>query len=350
MALRNIDDLVKAGLIAADSRSALEPVAASYAVAITPEMARLIDRTDPADPIGQQFLPDERELQSTPEERFDPIGDDDFSPVKGIVHRYPDRVLLKPTHTCPVYCRFCFRREVVGPDGAGNLTGAELEAALDYIRQQPGIWEVIVTGGDPLTLSPRRLAEIVEALDAIEHVRIIRFHTRVPVVQPGRIDDALVQALTAATPVYVALHANHPKELTAAVRAACSRLVGAGIAMVSQTVLLRNINDNVETLAELMRAFVEMRVRPYYLHHPDLARGTSHFRVSIPEGQALMKALRGRISGLCQPTYVIDIPGGQGKSPAGAGYVTSAPDQAETALIEDYQGRNHQYPPEAGEG
>ena len=142
-------------------------------------------------PNRQQFVPSERELHSTPEERFDPIGDDDFTPVKGIVHRYPDRVLLKPTHTCPVYCRFCFRREVVGPDGAGNLTRAELDAALDYIRQQPGIWEVIVTGGDPLTLSPRRLAEIVGALDAIEHVRIIRFHTRVPVVQPSRIDDAL---------------------------------------------------------------------------------------------------------------------------------------------------------------
>lgn len=346
MALRSIDDLITAGLIKPEQRSALEPVIESYALAITPEMAALIDRDDPDDPIARQFTPSPDELRVAPEERFDPIGDDHFSPVEGIVHRYPDRVLLKPTHTCPVYCRFCFRREVVGPDGAGNLSEAELTEALDYIRGQPAIWEVIVTGGDPLVLSPRRLGEIVRALDAIDHVRIIRFHTRVPVVSPDRINAALLRALKAETPVYVALHANHPRELTPKARQACRRLIDAGIALVSQTVLLRGINDTVETLAELMRSFVEMRIRPYYLHHPDLARGTGHFRLGIAEGQALVKALRGRLSGLCQPAYVIDLPGGYGKSPVSAGYVDYPPGQTKTALIEDYQGLKHTYPPE----
>lgn len=346
MALRTIDDLIGAGLIEPAQSAALNPVLASYAMAITPEMAGLINQANPDDPIRRQFVPSPDELRSTPDERNDPIGDDAFSPVRGVVHRYPDRALLKPTHTCPVYCRFCFRREVVGPDGAGNLSTAELAAALDYIRTNPAIWEVIVTGGDPLVLSPRRLKQIVQALDAIPHVRIIRFHTRVPVVQPDLINPDFLRALEAKTPIYIALHSNHPRELTPAARRACDQLTDAGITMVSQTVLLRGINDNVETLAALMRAFVEMRIRPYYLHHPDLARGTAHFRLNLAEGQALVGALRGRLSGLCQPTYVIDIPGGYGKSPVGPSYVTPLPDQTEKALVEDYQGRTHLYPPE----
>lgn len=346
MALRSINDLIGAGLIEPAQSSALNPVLASYAIAITPEMAELIDRSDPDDPIRRQFVPSPEELVSAPEERNDPIGDETFTPVRGIVHRYPDRVLLKPTHTCPVYCRFCFRREVVGPDGAGNLSEAELASALDYIRATPAIWEVIVTGGDPLVLSPRRLERLVQALDAIPHVRIIRFHTRVPVVQPGLINLEVLAALKAQTPVYVALHSNHPRELTPAARHACRQLTDAGLTVISQTVLLRGINDNVETLAALMRAFVELRIRPYYLHHPDLARGTAHFRLSLAEGQALVRALRGRLSGLCQPTYVIDIPGGHGKSPAGQSYVTPLTDETEKALVEDYQGRKHLYPSE----
>jgi lysine 2,3-aminomutase len=263
--------------------------------------------------------------------------------VEGIVHRYPDRVLLKPTHTCAVYCRFCFRREVVGPDGAGTLSPAELNAALDYIAGRPEIWEVIVTGGDPLVLSPRRLRDLTARLGGIDHVKVIRFHTRIPVVDPGAITPELVGALkTPGKASYVALHANHPRELTPEALSACARLADAGFVLISQSVLLRGVNDDAGTLAALMRAFVEARIKPYYLHHPDLAPGTAHFRLSIAEGQALVRALRGRVSGLCQPDYVLDIPGGHGKSPIGPSYLADGADGC--LAVTDYQGATHAYP------
>src|SRR3954465_11883667 len=319
--LRHLSDLEAAGLAPAQKRAALEQVAAQYAVAITPAMAALIDRTDPNDPIARQFVPDPAELVVQSEERADPIGDSAHSPVDGIVHRYPDRVLLKLTHVCAVYCRFCFRREMVGP-GKRALSARELDAALGYIATHPEIWEVILTGGDPLVLSARRLGAVIRRIAAIAHVKIIRLHTRLPVVSPENITPALVRALKGSgATTYVALHANHPRELTAAVRAACARIVDAGIPMVSQSVLLRGVNDDAQTLEALMRAFVECRIKPYYLHHADLAPGTSHFRTSIAEGQVLMRALRGRVSGLAQPTYVLDIPGGFGKVPVGPGYI-----------------------------
>lgn len=289
-------------------------VAQRYAVAITPAMEALIDHGDPRDPIAAQFTPDARELEVAPDELSDPIGDDAHSPVKGIVHRYPDRCLLKIVHVCPVYCRFCFRREVVGPNGDSTLTGQELDAALAYIASQPQIWEVILTGGDPFMLSPRRVREITQRLAAVEHVKIIRWHTRVPVADPRRITPDLVSALRAdGATTYVVLHANHARELTHDARAAIARLVDAGIPMLSQSVLLRGVNDDAETLEALMRAFVECRVKPYYLHHLDKAPGTSHFRCSIAEGQALVQELHKRASGLAQPTYVLDIPEGHGK-------------------------------------
>jgi lysine 2,3-aminomutase len=257
-----------------------------------------------------------------------------------VVHRYPDRVLLKLTHACPVYCRFCFRREVIGPGGPQALSDAALDVACRYIAGDPKIWEVILTGGDPLVLSPRRIAEVTRRLSSIGSVQVIRWHTRVPAVDPGRITERLAGALKSADKaVYVALHANHPRELTPAARAACARLIDAGIVMVSQTVLLRGVNDDAATLAALMRAFVACRIKPYYLHHPDLAPGTSHFRLSIAEGQALMRALRGRLSGLAQPTYVLDIPGGHGKVPIGPGYLDEGANQ-----VADPQGTLHDYP------
>ncbi len=345
--LRTPADLAAASLIGAGEVAALERVAARYAVAITPEMAELIDPADPRDPIALQFTPDPRELMLAPEERADPIGDAAHSPVEGIVHRYPDRVLLKPLHICPVYCRFCFRREVVGPGGAGALSTEALAGALDYIRADPNIWEVILTGGDPLALSPRRLGEIARALGDIPHVKVLRVHTRVPAVDPGRVTDELIAALKRfGRAVYVALHANHPRELTPAADAACARLIDAGIPMVSQSVLLRGVNDDVETLSALMRAFVERRIKPYYLHHADLAPGTAHLRVGIAEGQALVRALLGRVSGLCQPAYVLDIPGGHGKSPIGPQYLSKAADDGWTIL--DFRGDRRRYPPGGG--
>jgi lysine 2,3-aminomutase len=260
----------------------------------------------------------------------------------GIVHRYPDRVLLKVVNACAVYCRFCFRREMVGP-GRGALSPEALAAALAYIRATPQVWEVILTGGDPLILSPRRLKAIVTQLASIDHVKILRVHTRMPVAAPERISPALVRALRVPGKAsYVVLHANHPRELTAAARTACARLIDAGIPMLSQSVLLRGVNDDVATLSALLRTLVECRIKPYYLHHADLAPGTAHWRTSIAEGQALMRALHGRVSGLCQPAYVLDIPGGFGKSPIGPSYLSEG-----GAVIEDFNGGRHGYPPKA---
>lgn len=341
--LRSAEDLIAAGLAAPEHRADLERVAARYAIAITPAVVDLIS-DDPGDPIARQFVPDPAELTLLPEERADPIGDDAHSPVPGIVHRYPDRVLLKAVAICPVYCRFCFRREMVGPQHGSTLPPDQLDAALAYIADHEEIWEVILTGGDPLVLSARRLAQIMGALGAVPHVRVVRLHTRVPVVAPETVTGELARALAIpGKAVYVALHANHPRELTEGARAACARLVDAGIPMLSQSVLLRGINDDAATLAALMRAFVETRIKPYYLHHGDLAPGTSHFRTSITEGQELMRSLRGSVSGLCQPTYVLDIPGGAGKSPIGPGYVSERDGKV---LIRDWRGAHHVYPPE----
>jgi lysine 2,3-aminomutase len=338
--LRSIADLSRAGLVSPEQAPALDRVADRYAVAVTPEVVCLIDRTDPNDPIARQFVPHERELQHLAEERADPLGEERLSPVPGIVHRYPDRVLLKLTHVCPVYCRFCFRREVVGPGGPQALSGAALDAALRYIASDSRIWEVILTGGDPLMLSARRVAEVTRRLSQIVNVKVLRWHTRVPVADPGRVTDGLAAALRSpANAVYVVIHANHPRELTPAVRASLGRLRDAGIALLSQTVLLRGVNDDAGTLEALMRALVETRVKPYYLHHPDPAPGTGHFRLSIEEGQALVRQLRGRLSGLAQPTYVLDIPGGYGKVPVGPTYIADG-----GRRVADPAGTLHEYP------
>ncbi len=358
--LREPTDLVAHGLVSVGVLSDMEKVAARYAVAVTPDIAALIDPDDPNDPIARQFIPSAEELVTAKGESADPIGDQAHSPVAGIVHRYPDRVLFKLVHVCAVYCRFCFRREMVGPGKATALSEGAYDNALAYIRAHSEIWEVILTGGDPLMLSPRRLAEIMADLAAIDHVRIIRIHTRVPVAEPARISKDMIAALKIeGATTWVALHANHARELTDRARAACSAIVDAGIPMVSQTVLLRGVNDDAAVLEALMRAFVECRIKPYYLHHGDLAPGTSHLRTTLAQGQELMRSLRGRLSGLCLPEYVLDIPGGHGKSPVGPAYLSPA-DSFSTAdsfseereqlaetryRIVDYCGDVHLYPP-----
>jgi len=344
MTIRLPTELVAAGLAPADALADLARVAQRYAVAITPEIAALIDRADPRDPIARQFVPSAAELDLAPKERADPIGDHAHAPVEGIVHRYPDRVLLKLVNVCAVYCRFCFRREMIGP-GRPMPSADAIDAALGYVAAHPEIWEVILTGGDPLVLSARRLGAAMRRIAAIEHVKIIRLHTRLPVAAPDKITPALVRALKVpGKTTYVALHANHPRELTQAVRAACARLIDAGMAMVSQSVLLKGVNDDAATLEALMRAFVECRIKPYYLHHADLAPGTAHFRTTIAQGQALMRALRGRVSGLAQPTYVLDIPGGHGKVPVGPGYIDLCGEAG--AVVEDINGVRRTYLPD----
>ena len=248
--LRTITDLIDRGLAPPEAKAELEQVAARYAVTIPPALADLM--VDANGPIARQFVPDARELETAPGETGDPIGDDAHSPVEGLVHRYPDRVLLKVVSVCPVYCRFCFRREMVGPEKDGNLSPAELEAALAYIRAHPEIWEVILTGGDPFMLSARRAAALTRQLEAIPHVKVIRWHTRMPVADPDRVSSEFVEAIRSRSKaVYVAIHCNHPRELTPAVRAACARLADAGIPLLSQSVLLKGVNDNIDTLADL---------------------------------------------------------------------------------------------------
>ncbi|MGC9269760.1 lysine-2,3-aminomutase-like protein [Acidiphilium sp.] len=306
--LRTPDDLIAAGLVPAAARQALTAVAARYATAIPPGIADLIEQPD--DPIGRQFIPDASELTLASHELLDPIGDDAASPIKGIVHRYPDRALLKPTLACPVYCRFCFRREHVGPDG-GVLTEAELDAAVAWVAAHPAIEEVILTGGDPLILSARRVGAMLERLGSIAHIQRLRVHTRVPVMAPERITGELVAALDTEKPLFVVLHANHAREFTEAARSALGRLRYGGVPVLGQSVLLRGVNDSEAALRELFTTMLSCRVKPYYLHHLDPAPGTARFHVPIVEGRALMAKLRGTISGTALPRYIQDAPTGK---------------------------------------
>jgi lysine 2,3-aminomutase len=334
--LRTPRELETAGLV--PSAAAVAAVARAYAVALTPAVIDLMDPSDPADPIARQYVPSAEELVSAPEELADPIGDAAYSPVTGLVHRYPDRVLLTPLLVCPVYCRFCFRRARVG-DGDATMTAADMDAALAYVAERPAIREVILTGGDPLMLPVKRLGALLTRIMAIPHVELVRIHSRVPVSDPDRVTPALARLLGGAPkPVWLAVHVNHPRELSPLAATGLERLAKAGVPLLSQTVLLKGINDAVPVLEELFRALIRHRVRPYYLHHPDLAPGTGHFRLGIDEGRALMRALRGRLSGIAQPTYVLDIPGGAGKVPVGPDYVDAA-----SGTVIDPAGRGHRY-------
>jgi lysine 2,3-aminomutase len=335
----SLEDLVAEGLLP-EATPALQEAVAKIPLAVTPAMLNLINPTDPSDPIAAQFLPSVKELEKKPVERSYPTGDNPRKFVEGLIHRYPDRVLVELTHTCAVYCRFCFRYEQVGNNLDGMLSPDKLEKVLDYIREHTEIWEVILSGGDPLTLSDRRLGEVIAKINEIEHVKTMRIHTRGPVVLPSRITPELIKALRGRLPVYVLLHCNHARELTPEARAACGRLVDAGIPMLSQSVLLRGVNDTPESLGDLMRAFVESRVIPHYLHQGGLISGTSHLRVSIAEGQALLREIHGKLSGMCQPFYILTVPGGYGK-------VTINPIFAEQLdegwLVEDFHGNRHVY-------
>ena len=332
-ALTGLDALEHAGLTDPARRAALDQVAAEFRVRISPAMAGVASTG-----VRAQFVPDVRELQVVPEELADPIGDDAHRPVPGLTHRYPDRAILHATQTCEVYCRFCFRRETVGE--TGTLAEAEFLQVLAYLRATPAVREVIFTGGDPLVLSARRLGSMLDRLEALGTLDLVRFHTRVPVVAPEKVSAALVAALDRALPVWVVLHVNHADELTGDAAAALRRLNRAGVPLLSQTVLLRGVNAEVGVLEHLFRTLIRHRVKPYYLHHPDLAKGTGHFRVTLAEGQEIMAALRGRLTGIAQPLYVLDIPGGHGKVPVGPGYLRRA---GEGWVVTDPQGAEHGY-------
>lgn len=318
--IRSTPALLDNGLIDAAQQTQIDEVARKFSVSITPHVLDVIAGAQ-SDAVARQFVPSVQELQESVQESSDPIGDQAHSPVPGIIHRYEDRVLLNLVQSCAVYCRYCFRRENVGSHNTG-LTPPQIRNALDYIRSDDRIWEVILSGGDPLVMSARRLSDILQELGSVSHIGIVRIHTRVPAVAPEKISQELISALKQHPALFLVLHVNHADELTPEVCASLARLADAGIPLLSQSVLLKDINDDVRVLTRLFRKLLVNRVKPYYLHHGDLARGTGHFRTSIEKGQQLMKALRGPVSGLCQPNYVLDLPGGAGKVPIGPQYLS----------------------------
>jgi len=344
--IRRVADLVARGLLAPDRAAAIDRVVERFALAITDDMAALIHPADPDDPIARQFVPDPAELATRADEVADPIGDEAHAAAPGITHRYPDRVLLKPTHLCRVYCRFCFRRDRVG-HGEDTLSEADLDAACAYVAARPEIFEVILTGGDPLVLSDRRIAAILERLEAIPHVEVVRIHSRLPVVDPERISPETARLLRRRFATWMVIHVDHPRELTEAAAAAIARLVDAGVPVLSQTTLLAGVNDEASVLEALFRRLVALRVKPYYLHHLDRAEGTARYRVPVEAGRGLVAALRGRLTGIAQPTYVLDIPGGAGKVAIAGDPLTPTgeanPDGTRAWSVEDPGGKRHDW-------
>jgi lysine 2,3-aminomutase len=318
-----------------------QQTARTFKVRVPASHVALIDWDDPDDPIRRQAIPSALELEYLEGELEDPIGDAAHSPVPRVTHRYPDRALLYPTYICSMYCRHCFRKESVNDAGSGYSLAA-IEPALAYFARTPALREVILTGGDPLTLTDWQLREVREHLEAIDHLRLLRIHTRVPVTLPTRVTPQLVEALSGRLQVCLVTHFNHPREIVPEAQQACRRLRMAGFMLLNQSVLLAGVNDTPEIMAELCQELVySLGAKPYYLHHCDLTRGVSHFRTTIDRGLELMRALRGRLSGVCQPTYVLDLPGGHGKIPLGPSYV----EQHEGCdwVFTSYQGERREY-------
>lgn len=338
--LRDASDLSRLPLDDEARRGALA-VAGHYAVRAPRHYLRLVDWSDPDDPVRAQVIPRAEELDWDAREREDPIGDRAHSPVARLTHRYPDRVLLYPTYRCAVYCRHCFRKESL--DAASDVFDeAALEPALAYIAAHPEVCEVILTGGDPWVLSNAQLRWLRTRIEAIAHVRMLRVHTRVPVVLPQRVNASLVEALKGRMMVCVVAHFNHPREVTPEAVEAARTLREAGFMLLNQTVLLRGVNDDVETLRTLFRELVyAIGAKPYYLHHCDLTRGLSHLRTTVDEGLALMQALRGHTSGLCVPEYVLDVPGGGGKVLLGPTGVVAR--EGSAWRLRGYNGVEHDY-------
>lgn len=299
------------------AREDLEPVVRQYPMRINPYFLSLI--REPGDPLWRQAVPDPAELGDLLPDP-DPLAEEAQSPVPGLIHRYPDRVVFLVSSQCAMFCRHCMRKRRVGHPFAA--AGDDLASGIDYIRETPAIRDVILSGGDPLLLSDDRLLDgILAPLRAIGHVEILRLHTRVPCTLPQRVTDPLVRSLKALSPLYVNIQFNHPDEITDASARACARLADAGIPLGCQTVLLRGVNDDPETMRRLMRKLLAIRVKPYYLHQGDLVKGTGHFRTPIQRGLEIMEALRGHLSGLCVPQFMIDLPGGGGKIPLLPEYV-----------------------------
>jgi lysine 2,3-aminomutase len=307
----------------------------------TPYYLSLADLSDPADPVGRQILPDPAERCRRGAEEEDPLREEGRSPMPGIVHRYPDRVLLVATNDCAAYCRHCMRRRNWGSAG-GTLSDDDLDRAAGYIRSDPAIRDAIVTGGDPLTLPDGAVDGILSRLRAIPHLQTVRIGTRVPVTLPMRVDRGLLSVLRRRAPVWIVTQFNHPREITEEAGRACARLLRAGCPVANQAVLLRGVNDDEGTLEALFRGLLAIGVRPYYLHQCDLVAGAGHFRTPLSRGVEILDSLRGRLPGLAIPHFVVDLPGGAGKVPLQPGYLLSSRDGR--ALFRSPLGGTVEYP------
>lgn len=312
-----------------------------FRMAISPYYAALIDSSNPDDPIRRQCVPSPEELDVCPFERADPLREDEYSPVPNLIHRYPDRVLFLVTRCCAMYCRHCTRRRIVGEEDRA-ISRAEIDRAVEYIAGNPKVRDVLVSGGDPLTLSDERLEYILSSLRRIEHVEIIRIGSRVPVTLPMRVTDELTAMLKKYHPLWLNTHFNHPNELTPASSAALARLADAGIPLGNQSVLLKGVNDDAETMRQLVLKLLKNRVRPYYLYQCDLGEGLAHFKTDIRVGLDIIDSLQGRVTGFAIPRYVIDAPGGGGKIPINTQYAVS--EDAEKYVFRNYEGRLFEYP------
>lgn len=318
----------------------LREVLRDFRMGITPYYLSLIDPRDPADPILRQVVPLEEEHTFRAVGEEDPLGEERFSPVPGLTHRYPDRVLMVLSNSCAVYCRYCTRKRIMYEDATADV---EVDRMVDYIARTPQVRDVVVSGGDPLAYGTAKLERILAALRAIPHLEIIRIGTRVPVSLPQRVDEELCEMLRRYHPLWINVHFNHPREITPDAARACDLLLRAGVPLNNQSVLLKGVNDDLRTMRELLHGLMKIRVRPYYLYQCDPVRGAEHFRTPISKGIEIMEGLRGHTSGLAVPTYVIDAPGGGGKIPVAPQYLLYYHPEEGRAILRNFQNKIYEY-------
>jgi lysine 2,3-aminomutase len=340
--IRSLAELERIIRVTDDERRAIARHEGPLPAGITPYYMSLVDPVDPLQPLRRTVVPTLAEFDRTPGEEEDPLGEDSHSPVPGLVHRYPDRVLLLVTNFCSVYCRYCTRARLVGASGERALRKADIDRAIEYIERTPAVRDVLISGGDPLSLDEDRLEYVISRLRAIKHLEFIRIGSKQPVVQPMRVTPGLTRMLRRYHPLWMSLHFTHPDELTPEVAEACGRLADAGIPLGSQTVLLKGVNDDVETLKSLFHGLLKIRVRPYYLYQCDPISGSAHFRTSVEKGLELISQLRGYTTGYAVPHYVVDAPGGGGK-------IALLPDavigrDGNDLLLRNFRGEQCRYP------
>jgi len=340
--IRDQQELERVFVLSEDEPEALARLGERLPVGITPYYASLMDPDDASDPLRRTMVPVGGEFVVSPGELNDPLGEDHAMPVPGLVHRYPDRVLFLVTSFCATYCRYCTRARLVGKTGEYHFNNAQFQRALDYIAATPQIRDMLISGGDPLTMGDDRLEWLISRLRAIPHLELIRIGSKVPVVLPQRITPALCAMLRKYHPLFISVHAMHPAEVTPEVAESCGRLADAGIPLGSQTVLSRGINDDPETMKTLMRALVRIRVRPYYIYQCDPIAGSGHFRTPVETGLRIMEGLRGHTSGYCVPAFVIDAPGGGGKIPLTPDYVIGR--DGDELVLRNFKGDTYRYP------